>query len=211
MRRQGGVDVVGLMTTITEEYGRVSMHGVRREVLERQAELAGLPVVAVGISAGASNAEYERAFLSAALRAKAEWGIGSIVFGDLFLEDVRAYREHLLDGTGIEPVFPLWGRPTASLAREMVAGGLRAEVVCVDPARLPAEFAGRSWDASLLADLPAGVDPCGENGEFHTCVTAGPMLSEPIAVRRGERVLRDGFVFSDLFLEGERPARQAAC
>ena len=203
-RRAGEVEVVGLLTTVTEDYGRVSMHGVREEILELQARAAGLPLRRVRIPAGCVNAEYERRMGEAVARARAD-GITGVVFGDIFLEDVRAYRERMLKGTGIAPVFPLWGRDTASLANEMLHGGIAATIVCVDPQRLPPEFAGRAFDATLLDDLPPGVDPCGENGEFHTCVTEGPMFSTSIALETGQVVLREGFVFADL-IPAEAPA-----
>ena len=196
-RGRGELDIVGLLTTLTEDYRRVSMHGVREELLDLQAEALGLPCRKVRIPAGCVNADYERAMGDAVAAARAE-GIERVVFGDLFLEDVRAYRERMLAGSGIEPVFPLWGRPTAELAAEMVASGLEARIVCVDPRRLPASFAGRRFDAAFLAELPDGVDPCGENGEFHTCVTDGPMFDRPVRAVRGETVTRDGFVFTDL-------------
>ena len=196
-RRTGELDVIGLLTTLTDDYGRVSMHGVREELLDRQAEALGLPCRKVRIPAGCVNADYERA-MGAAVAAAREDGVARIVFGDLFLADVRAYRERMLAGSGIEPVFPLWGRPTATLAREMVASGLEARIVCLDPRRLAPSFAGRAFDASFLAELPGAVDPCGENGEFHTCVTGGPMFERPVPVATGETVTRDGFVFTDL-------------
>ena len=201
-RRRGVIDredveIVGLLTTLTEDYGRVSMHGVREELLDLQAEALGLPCRKVRIPAGCVNADYERAMGEAVAAARAE-GIERVVFGDLFLEDVRAYRERMLAGSGIEPVFPLWGRPTPELAAEMVAAGLQARVVCLDPRRLAPSFAGRSFDAAFLAELPDGVDPCGENGEFHTCVTDGPMFEKPVPAVPGETVTRDGFVFTDL-------------
>jgi len=198
-RASGDLDVIGLLTTLTEDYGRVSMHGVREAILDRQAEALGLPCRKVRIPAGCLNADYERAMGAAMSEARAD-GIERVVFGDLFLEDVRAYRERMLAGSGIEPVFPLWGRPTPALAAEMVAAGLRARIVCLDPRRLPASFAGREFDAALLAELPADVDPCGENGEFHTCVTGGPMFRQSLDVVPGETVERDGFVFADLQL-----------
>ena len=200
-RRRGELDVIGLLTTLTEDYGRVSMHGVREELLDRQAEALGLPCRKVRIPAGCINADYETAMGAAVAAARSE-GVSRIVFGDLFLEDVRAYRERMLAGSGLEPVFPLWGRPTAELAAEMVASGLQARIVCVDPRRLAASFAGRAFDHALLAELPPGVDPCGENGEFHTCVTDGPMFEKPVAAVPGETVTRDGFVFTDLRMAG---------
>ena len=200
MRRAGVLEVVGLLTTVTGGYGRVSMHGVREEILDLQAARAGLACVKVEIPPGCTNVVYEDAFGRALAEARGA-GITDIVFGDLFLEDVRRYREKLLGGTGIRPVFPLWGRDTRELAREMIAGGLEAAVVCLDPRTLPRGFAGRRFDAGFLEDLPAGIDPCGENGEFHTCVTAGPMFDTPLALRSGEIVEREGFVFADLLLE----------
>ena len=196
-RAAGELEVVGLLTTVTEDYGRVSMHGVREEILERQARAAGLPLRRVRIPPGCVNADYERRMGAAVAEARAE-GITRVVFGDIFLEDVRAYRERMLAGTGIEPVFPLWGRHTSALAREMLGAGLAATVVCVDPRKLPESFAGRAFDRAFLDDLPADVDPCGENGEFHTCVTAGPMFASAISVETGETVRRDGFVFADV-------------
>ncbi len=205
----GRFEVAGLLTTVTEGYGRVSMHGVREEILSRQASAAGLPLTTVRIPPGASNADYERAFLAAITRARRA-GVERIVFGDLFLADIRAYRERLLEASGVAADFPLWGLDTGVLAREMIAGGLRARIVCVDPRRLEASFAGRDFDAALLDDLPAGVDPCGENGEFHTCVTDGPMFAAAVPVERGEIVLRDGFVFSDLLPVRSRREASAA-
>jgi len=198
-RVSGRFEIVGLLTTLTEEYGRVSMHGVREEILDRQADALGLPCRKVRIPAGCVNADYERAMGAAVAAARAD-GVECVVFGDLFLEDVRAYRERMLAGSGIEPVFPLWGRDTAALAKEMADSGLRATVVCVDPRRLPATFAGREFGAAFLSELPAGVDPCGENGEFHTCVTDGPMFRQPVRTVTGETVVREGFVFADLRL-----------
>ena len=207
VRRCNNIDIVGLLTTLTEGYERVSMHGVREEILDRQAAEAGLPCMKVRIPPGCVNADYEKAMALALAQAR-ERGVRQVVFGDLYLEDVRRYREDRLRGSGIEPVFPLWGRETRDLAREMLAGGLRATVVCVDPRRLAPAFAGESWDARFLDALPPGVDPCGENGEFHTCVTAGPMFDRPLDVERGAVVSRDGFVFADLVCAA--PGRAAA-
>ena len=180
---------------MTEDYGRVSMHGVRRELVELQAASAGLPLVEVGIPAGCSDSVYEERFVSALAE------IEVVAHGDLFLEDVRAYRERLLAAAGKHATFPLWGLDTGELAREFVGAGFEAVLVCVDPRQLDASFAGRAFDDALLADLPAGVDPCGENGEFHTFVHAGPVFASPIACTRGEVVERDGFVFCDLLPE----------
>lgn len=197
VRRAGEVEVAGLLTTVTEPFARVSMHAVREELLDRQAAAAGLPCRKVRIPWPCPNAAYEARMAEALAEARAA-GITHVVFGDLFLADVRAYREAKLAGTGIAPLFPLWGRDTAALAAEMIAGGLRATLTCVDPAKLDRSLAGRPFDGELLARLPAGVDPCGENGEFHTFAWAGPMFSAPIAVAPGEVVLRDGFAFADL-------------
>jgi len=203
-RERGEVEIAGLLTTLTTGYGRVSMHGVREDVLDRQAAALGLPCRKVWIPPACVNADYERVMGEAMAAARAD-GITRIVFGDLFLGDVRAYRERQLAGSGIAPEFPLWASDTAALAARMVAAGLEATVVCVDPRRLPASFAGRSFDAAFLADLPEGVDPCGENGEFHTCVTGGPMFRSPVGAVPGEVVARDGFVFADVALEEATP------
>jgi uncharacterized protein (TIGR00290 family) len=204
IREQQMLEVVALLTTVNRTHQRVAMHAVRASLLERQAAAAGLPLVIVPLPSPCANQEYERAMSAAVHRAKSE-GVTHMIFGDLFLEDIRRYRESHLRDTGITPVFPLWGIPTDQLARQMLAGGLRAYLTCVDPRQLDKAFAGREWDASLLAALPASVDPCGENGEFHTFAFAGPMFSAKppdaaIAVHRGEVMERDGFVFAD-FLE----------
>ena len=193
----GEVEVVGLLTTITEPYDRVSMHGVRREIVEAQAEAVGLPLHKVLIPAPCSNEAYEAAMARAMTAAKAE-GVTHVIFGDLYLEDVRRYREEKLAPTGIRPLFPLWGADTRTLAREMIAAGVRAHVTCLDPRKLPRELAGHAYDIAFLDALPAGADPCGENGEFHTCILAGPMFRQPIAASVGITVERDGFVFTDL-------------
>jgi uncharacterized protein (TIGR00290 family) len=197
LRREGDAEVVGLVTTVNEAHDRVAMHAVRSELLRAQAEAAGLELWTVPIPSPCSNAEYESAMQAALARARAA-GIERMAFGDLFLEDIRRYREDKLRGTGISPVFPLWGLPTDALAREMIAAGLRARLTCVDPKQLPASFAGREFDGSLLADLPDSVDPCGERGEFHSFAYDGPMFSRPIPVRSGDVMERDGFVFADL-------------
>jgi uncharacterized protein (TIGR00290 family) len=202
VRSQGSSEVVGLLTTITEPFQRVSMHGVRLEVLEAQARALGLPVFPVAIPHPCSNEAYASA-MTRALDTLAVRGVSQVVFGDLFLEDVRAYRERQLANTGFTPLFPLWGRDTRELAEEMIDAGVRATVVCVDPRRLPAEWAGRTLDHRFLSELPAGVDPCGERGEFHTCVTAGPMFDRSLQVRPGAVVEREGFVFADLELVPE--------
>ncbi len=200
VRRAGAWDVVELLTTVTEGFDRVSMHGVREEILDLQADRVGLPCVKVRIPPRCTNADYEGA-MGEALSLSRGRGVTHVVFGDLFLEDVRRYREERLAGSGIEPVFPLWGRDTGELAAEMIAAGLQAVVVCVDPRALPGSFAGRRFDSQFLQDLPASVDPCGEKGEFHTCVTAGPMFQSPVFVRPGEILEREGFLFADLLTE----------
>lgn len=199
LRQEPGVEVAGLLTTLNAAFDRVAMHSTRRVLLEAQAAAAGLSLFAVPLPWPCSNEQYEAAMRTACDAAVAR-GIEAIAFGDLFLEDIRRYREEKLAGTGLEPLFPVWGLDTRALAEEMIAGGLRARIVCADPRKLPAEFAGREFDEQLLRDLPAGVDPCGENGEFHTAVYSGPMFREPIAIESGEVVERDGFVFADLRL-----------
>jgi uncharacterized protein (TIGR00290 family) len=196
VRRTGVAEIVGLLTTVTTGYARVSMHGVREEILDRQGEAAGLPCVKVEIPPDCSNARYEEAF-GVALRAARRQGITHVVFGDLFLEDIRAYREKLLASLDLSGLFPLWGRDTARLARQMLAGGLDARITCLDPKKLDPSLAGRRFDEALLEELPEGVDPCGENGEFHTLAVGGPMFQRPIEVVRGETVGREGFVFTD--------------
>ncbi len=197
VRRAGAVDVVGLLTTVTHAFGRVSMHAVREVLLDRQAAALGLPCCKVRIPWPCPNHVYE-AEMAAALAAARAAGVAQVVFGDLFLADVRAYREAKLAGTGLAPIFPLWGRNTGGLAREMLDGGLAATLTCVDPRKVDRALAGRPFDAALLAALPPDVDPCGENGEFHTFASAGPMFSGPIAVTPGEVVEREGFVFADV-------------
>jgi uncharacterized protein (TIGR00290 family) len=197
LREGAGPAPRALITTVTADYGRISMHGVRRELLRRQAQAAGLPLVEVEIPAGCSNDVYEQRMgqtLAEAPLDEAE----TIAFGDLFLADVRAYREVQLRRVGKEAIFPLWHQDTSALAHEFIAAGFEATIVCVDPRRLAPSFAGRRFDRELLADLPPDVDPCGENGEFHTFVHAGPIFTAPIACERGEVVERDGFVFCDM-------------
>ncbi len=196
VRRQDEFDVQALLTTVNAEYHRVAMHAVRESLLRAQAESAGVPLVTVPIPNPCPNTAYEEAMAAAIERARAG-GITHMIFGDLFLEDIRRYREDKLAGSGIEPVFPLWGLDTRQLAREMVDGGLRAMLTCVDPRKLDRSFAGRRFDAELLADFPPEIDPCGENGEFHTLACEGPMFRAPIEFERGVVVERDGFVFAD--------------
>jgi uncharacterized protein (TIGR00290 family) len=195
--REQGTAPTTLLTTVTADYDRVSMHGVRRSLLLAQAAATGLRLVEVEIPAGCTNEEYERR-MGAALASPELAAIEEMAFGDLFLEDIRAYRESRLAAVGRRARFPLWGSDTTELARRFIAAGFRAILVCVDPRALDPAFAGRDYDERLLADLPAGVDPCGENGEFHTFVTAGPVFASPIPCRRGDVVERDGFVFADL-------------
>ena len=203
VRRSGEFDVVGALTSVTETFGRVSIHGVRQEILQAQCEAAGLPSRIVPIPYPCPNQVYEARMGEAVARAVQD-GITHMIFGDLFLADVRAYREAKLAGTGITPVFPVWGRPTLDLAQAMIASGLEAYLATVDLKKLPAKFAGRTFDAQLLADLPEGIDPCGENGEFHTCVVAGPIFARRIPVTLGERVERDGYGYCDLVLAAEK-------
>ena len=200
VRSRGLAEVVGAVTTFSEIYDRVAMHGVRASLLERQIAALGVPSLKVMLPTPCSNEIYEARFAEACERLK-EQGIRHIVFGDLYLEDIRAYRERQLAALGMSGIFPLWRRETAGLAREMIVSGLVAHLVCVDPRRLDRAFAGRRFDETLLRELPAGVDPCGENGEFHTVVSAGPMFAAPLQVRVGEVVEREGFVFADVLTE----------
>ena len=197
LRKTGEVEVVGLLTTTNAAFDRVAMHGVREVLLEAQAEAVGLPLWKVPLPWPCSNEAYQACMVKVCAEAM-EQGIAVMAFGDLFLEDVRAYRIQNLAGTGLRPIFPIWNPATAGLARDMVAAGLKATLVCVDPRVLDARFAGRAFDEGLLADLPPAVDPCGERGEFHTFAWDGPMFRQPVLVRPGEVVERDGFVFADL-------------
>jgi uncharacterized protein (TIGR00290 family) len=196
-RQSGAYEIVGALTTVTETFARVSMHGVREALLKAQLEAAGIPLQIVPIPFPCPNEVYEARMSAALSQAKAE-GVTHVIFGDLFLEDVRAYREAKMAGTGVAPVFPLWGRPTDVLARAMIDGGLKARLVTVDLKVMPKSFVGRKFDDAFLDGLPAGVDPCGERGEFHTCVLAGPMFSHAIPASLGDVVERDGFAFADL-------------
>ena len=197
LRQRREYQIVGLLTTFNEAADRVAMHAVRRELVERQASAAGLPLWSVPLPWPCSNEQYELLMAETCTRAVAA-DIEGIAFGDLFLEDVRAYREKQMRNSGLQPIFPLWGQPTRDLAKLMIASGMRAKLTCVDTEKLDASFAGREFDENLLAALPDGVDPCGENGEFHTFVYAGPMLTVDIPVSVGENVVRDQFVFADL-------------
>jgi len=203
LRSDPGIDVVALVTTMTQEHDRISIHGVRRSVLEAQVAAVGIALVEVSIPPAASNAIYEQALANALAGLRRQHpALRHLAFGDLFLADVRAYRERLLAGLDWEPLFPLWGSDTAQLGREFVKRGFRAILTCVDTTQLGAEYAGREFDSALLAALPNGVDPCGENGEFHTCVYAGPIFAQPLPLRTGERVLRDGrFQYCDVMLD----------
>jgi uncharacterized protein (TIGR00290 family) len=199
IRRAGEFDVTGALTTVTETFGRVSIHGVRQEILLAQLEAAGLPPRIVPIPYPCPNEIYE-ARMGEAVAGAVRDGVTHIIFGDLYLADIRAYREAKLAGTGVTPVFPLWERPTPALAHAMIDNGMEAYLATVDLKKLPAAFAGRKFDLQLLADLPGGVDPCGENGEFHTCVVAGPIFARSLPVTTGERVERDGYAYCDLVL-----------
>jgi len=197
LRKQPELQVVALLTTFNSAADRVAMHAVRRTLVKMQAERTGLPLWEVELPWPCSNDDYECRMRAVVERAVAE-GVDAVAFGDLFLEDIRAYRVRQLAGTGLEPLFPVWGIPTKELAGQMIAGGLRAKLTCVDPAKLDASFAGREFDAALMRELPEGIDPCGENGEFHSFVYEAPVFSSPIAVRTGEVVTRDNFVFADV-------------
>jgi uncharacterized protein (TIGR00290 family) len=197
LRQRGEYEIVGLLTTFNEVADRVAMHAVRRELVEKQAAATGLPLWSVPLPWPCSNEQYESLMAQTCAKATSE-GIAGVAFGDLFLEDVRAYREKQLKGTGLEPIFPVWGLPTRELAQEMMAAGVRGKLTCVDTTKLDRSFAGREFDDALLADLPEEVDPCGERGEFHSFVYAGPMLNEVLPVIVGEQVVREQFVFADL-------------
>ncbi len=197
VQRSGDVEIVGTLTTITSAFGRVSMHGVRESLLDRQAEVLGLRAWKVPIPSPCPNDVYERE-MARVLGEIQQLGVSAVVFGDLFLEDIRRYREARLAEVGMRGLFPLWGRKTAALAREMIEVGIGATLTCVDPKKLDRSFAGRTFDSALLGDFPDGVDPCGENGEFHSFAWAGPMFRGPISIEVGEVVDRDGFVFADL-------------
>ena len=199
LRLSGEYEIAGLLTTVNTAFDRVAMHGTRREVLEAQVEAVGLPLWTVPLPWPCSNKEYEAAMSAVCKRAVAV-GVAAIAFGDLFLEDVRRYREERLVGTGLQPLFPLWGINTAELVRTMLRARVKARIVCVDPKKLPKEFAGRDLDEEMLEKFDPAIDPCAENGEFHTCAYAGPMFRKPVAIESGEVVERDGFVFADVKL-----------
>jgi uncharacterized protein (TIGR00290 family) len=199
LRASPRFEVVGLLTTINQQADRVAMHAVRTELLRAQADAVGLPLYPVPIPSPCSNAEYESAMASALERAKSDQ-VSVMAFGDLFLEDIRRYREQKLAGSGFTPIFPIWGIPTDALAREMISAGLRARLTCVDPKQLTASFVGREFDAALLEELPTSVDPCGERGEFHTFAYDGPMFRHRVELHAGVVLERDGFAFADLRL-----------
>ena len=199
LNQQAPGAVAALLTTVNETFDRVAMHAVRTSVLRAQADAAGLPLITVPIPSPCPNEVYEQRMRAVVSQAVAD-GFTHVAFGDLFLEDIRKYREERLAGTGLQPLFPLWGKPTDALAREMIDAGVDARITCVDPRALSRDLAGRRFDHELLAELPPGVDPCGERGEFHTCVLAGPMFSTRIDAQVGEIVEREGFVFADLAL-----------
>ena len=203
LRNRGDCEIVGLLTTVNTQFDRVAMHGTRRSVLEAQAKAAGLPLWSVPLPWPCSNEDYEQSMREVCERAVSE-KVDAMAFGDLFLEDVRAYRVKQLEPTGLEPLFPLWLLPTAALAHEMIAKGVRAKLTCVDTQQLPSGFAGREFDEVFLNDLPPGTDPCAERGEFHTCVYAGPMFREPIELDPGEVVTRDRFTYADFLLRAEK-------
>lgn len=201
LKQDPEIEVIGLFSTVNEAFNRVAMHAVRIDLLMRQAECAGLPVDIINIPYPCSNQEYENR-MSAFIEKAKDKHIQCMAFGDLFLEDVRKHREEKLDGTGITPIFPLWGIPTNTLSKEMVSSGLKAVITCVDPKSMPERFIGREYNESFLRELPENVDPCGENGEFHSFAHTGPMFKEEIKINVGEIVHRDGFVFSDIMFNG---------
>jgi uncharacterized protein (TIGR00290 family) len=203
-RRQGIAEIVGVLTTLSEVYDRVAMHGVRSKILDLQIAALGVPAIKVMLPTPCPNEIYEERMAAACADIAAE-GVSHIVFGDLFLADIRAYREERLGQIGMTTLFPLWSRPTRILAREMISAGIEAHIACLDPRQMPISLAGRKFDEQLLADLPRHVDPCGERGEFHTVVTAGPMFAKPIAFVQGETVERDGFVFTDFIAGRDQP------
>jgi diphthamide synthase (EF-2-diphthine--ammonia ligase) len=202
LQQSGQAEVAGLLTTVTKPYQRVTMHAVRERLLEAQAEALGLPLHEAFIPSPCSNEQYE-AVMGGAIEEAKRAGVSRMVFGDLFLADIRAYRERQLAGAGMEACFPLWGEDTGRLAREMIAGGVRAYITCLDPGKLGRDFAGASYDLAFLESLPEEADPCGENGEFHTFAWDGPGFARPLAVRLGETVERDGFVFTDVLPRAE--------
>lgn len=198
LQQDPAVEVVGLLTTFNSEFQRSAIHGVRRQLVQLQADAAGLPLMETPLPWPCSNADYERIMGEALEQASERFSMDTIAFGDLFLEDIRQYREDRMKGTGLDLLFPLWGIPTNELSRDMVRGGLKATLTCVDPRKVPAELAGHEYNYDLFDSLPKHVDPCGENGEFHTFAWGGPMYQHPIGVSKGDVVERDGFVYADL-------------
>lgn len=207
LRQNPAYQVAALLTTVNEVFERVAIHGFRQELLDRQAAAVNLPVWKVSLPEPCTNADYESRMGAACLRAAQE-GFRVVAFGDLFLEDIRAYRCEKLAGTGLEPIFPVWGTPTDQLARQMVAAGLRARITCIDPRQLPQSFCGRIFDEAFLHDLPATVDPCGERGEFHSFAYAGPLFSRPIPVTHTDTVERQGFIYADIVPADSESNRQ---
>ncbi len=203
LRQNPDYRVAALLTTVNEVFGRVAIHGFREELLDLQAVSVGLPVWKIPLPYPCANADYESRMQDVCRRAARE-GFEAVAFGDLFLEDIRAYRIEKLAGTGLEPIFPIWGIPTDELARQMVTAGLRARITCIDPRQLPESFCGRIFDEQFLSDLPATVDPCGERGEFHSFAYAGPVFSQPISVSHTHNVAREGFIYGDLVLAGAK-------
>ena len=197
--KEAKFEIVSLLTTVTDTYHRVSMHGVREELLDLQAESIGIPLEKIRIPQNCTNEIYEEKMAAFLTRSK-EKGVGHLIFGDIFLEDLRKYREEKLALLGMKGVFPIWKRPTKALAKSMIEEGFQARLACVDPKKLTRNFSGRPFDLSLLKDLPEGIDPCGENGEFHTLAHAGPIFKKKIPIEQGETVERDGFVFTDFYL-----------
>jgi len=200
LKQDPEIKLAGLFTTINQQFGRVAMHGVRFELLKQQAEAAGLPLQVIEIPYPCSNEDYANAMSDFVEKCKQD-GIECFAFGDLFLEDIRQYREERLEGTGIEPVFPLWQIPTKDLSQKMIDSGLKAVITCLDPRKLDASFGGREYSAALISDLPENIDPCGEYGEFHTFAYNGPMFNHPVNLTVGETIERDGFVFTDLLVD----------
>ena len=202
LRQRADIDIVGLLTTFDGDADRVAMHAVRRELAMHRAVAVGLPLIAVDLPWPCPNAVYERSLAEALSDAREQFDVSTIAFGDLFLEDIRAYRDRQLAEWGFEGLYPIWQEPTASLAKQMIDGGLRAVITCVDPKQCPSALAGREFDQTLLDDLPPGVDPCGENGEFHTFAFDSPDFDHPIEVEVGSRTERDGFAFADVLPAG---------
>ena len=203
LRQQNEYEIVGLLTTFNQAANRVAMHAVRRSLVEAQAKAAGIPLWDVDLPWPCSNADYER-IMKEKCKDAVQAGIEYIAFGDLFLTDIRAYREKQLENSGLQPIFPIWGTPTRALARSMIKSGVRAKITCVDLKLLAPEFVGREFDEQLLSEFPSDIDPCGENGEFHTFIYAGPMFQHDLSVEVGEIVSREGFVFADLSLSQSR-------